>query len=105
MKTLRITSYINNLHPQRHRDLYSIIEKIITCAIPLWNTTLSWQKMQRWYDPEKPPFIGDKEFFCYNKRIGIARVFREERGDEPVQGEGEDAPTFWERHNQWFNAR
>ncbi|KAF9692477.1 hypothetical protein EKO04_009621 [Ascochyta lentis] len=33
----RIDSYINNLHPKDHRDLYRSIEKIITKAVPLWN--------------------------------------------------------------------
>jgi len=37
----RITSYINNLHPQRHKDIYGIIEKIIAKVIPLWNMTLT----------------------------------------------------------------
>lgn len=37
----RIESYINNLHPQNHPDLYQTIEKIIRCALPLWNITLS----------------------------------------------------------------
>ncbi|KLJ06216.1 hypothetical protein EMPG_10365 [Blastomyces silverae] len=37
----RITSYINNLHPHKHRDLYETIEKVISRAIPLWNRTLS----------------------------------------------------------------
>lgn len=33
----RIDSYINNLHPLDHQDLYSVIEKIITKAVPFWN--------------------------------------------------------------------
>ena len=33
----QIDSYINNLHPQDHKDLYHVIEKIITKAVPLWN--------------------------------------------------------------------
>ncbi|KAF2474944.1 uncharacterized protein BDR25DRAFT_280572 [Lindgomyces ingoldianus] len=33
----RIDSYINNLHPVDHRDLYQVIEQIITESIPLWN--------------------------------------------------------------------
>lgn len=37
----RITSYINNLHPHKHADLYEIIEKIIARAIPIWNLTLT----------------------------------------------------------------
>ncbi|EEH21739.2 hypothetical protein PABG_03955 [Paracoccidioides brasiliensis Pb03] len=37
----RITSYINNLHPNKHRDLYGTIEEVVSRAIPLWNRTLS----------------------------------------------------------------
>lgn len=33
----QIDSYINNLHPQDHKDLYHVIEKIITKALPFWN--------------------------------------------------------------------
>ena len=42
----RITSYINNLHPQKHKKLYVVIEEIISCAIPLWNLTLTPVKAQ-----------------------------------------------------------
>ncbi|KAF8647144.1 hypothetical protein AX16_006975 [Volvariella volvacea WC 439] len=37
----KITSYINNLHPAKFPKLYDVIEKIISCAIPLWNSTLT----------------------------------------------------------------
>jgi Protein of unknown function (DUF4246) len=37
----RITSYINNLHPEKHQGLYTLIEQLIACAIPLWNLTLT----------------------------------------------------------------
>lgn len=36
----RIVSYINNLHPQKHKDLYQVIEKVITKTIPLWDQSL-----------------------------------------------------------------
>ncbi|KAF8154436.1 hypothetical protein B0H34DRAFT_523156 [Crassisporium funariophilum] len=45
--TVRITSYINNLHPRLHKRLYTIIEKVISQAIPLWNTTLTPQQCSR----------------------------------------------------------
>jgi Protein of unknown function (DUF4246) len=62
-----IWSYINNLHPERHKDLYGVIEDIIAVTIPLWNETLlSYEdgaRLQRipytevWYDqqPEDHP--------------------------------------------------
>lgn len=36
----KITSYINNLHPTKHKELYQVIEAIIDCAIPQWNLSL-----------------------------------------------------------------
>lgn len=35
-----ITSYINNLHPQEHKPLYGVMEKLISKAIPLWDNLL-----------------------------------------------------------------
>ncbi|KAK2026334.1 hypothetical protein LX32DRAFT_684649 [Colletotrichum zoysiae] len=32
----RITSYVNNLHPRDHPDVYSLLEKVITQAMPIW---------------------------------------------------------------------
>lgn len=39
----KFTSYINNLHPKKHRSLYSAIEKVLSCAIPLWYSTFKYQ--------------------------------------------------------------
>ena len=38
---IRITSYINNLHPKKYQNLYSLIERVIDAAIPLWNLSLA----------------------------------------------------------------
>ncbi|KAG4434610.1 hypothetical protein IFR05_009903 [Cadophora sp. M221] len=37
---VRITSYINNLHPTRSKPLYKTIERIIASSIPLWSNCL-----------------------------------------------------------------
>lgn len=37
----RIQTYINNLHPHTHCELYSVIEDVIAAALPLWNQTLA----------------------------------------------------------------
>ncbi|KAK3071585.1 hypothetical protein LTR53_008354 [Teratosphaeriaceae sp. CCFEE 6253] len=39
--SVKIVSYINNLHPEKHKDLYKIVEKAIAKAIPMFNATLS----------------------------------------------------------------
>ncbi|KAL8993369.1 MAG: hypothetical protein Q9169_006402 [Polycauliona sp. 2 TL-2023] len=36
-----VMSYINNLHPKDHSDLYSIISQVVARAIPLWDQVLS----------------------------------------------------------------
>ncbi|RXW20552.1 hypothetical protein EST38_g5302 [Candolleomyces aberdarensis] len=45
----RIVSYINNLHPSRHSDLYGLVEKVIDAAIPLWELTLAPLYDQKFY--------------------------------------------------------
>lgn len=40
---MRITSYINNLHPTKHEALYRTIEKIIGLSVPLWNDVLMYE--------------------------------------------------------------
>jgi len=32
-----LTSYINNLHPNKYRDIYSTVEKLIERALPAWD--------------------------------------------------------------------
>ncbi|ORY01046.1 hypothetical protein BCR34DRAFT_522221 [Clohesyomyces aquaticus] len=39
--TAKISSYINNLHPKEHGDLYRILEQMVDASIPLWNECLS----------------------------------------------------------------
>ena len=43
-------SYINNLHPHNHANIYRRIEEVITAAIPLWNRTLV-PLPDQYYDP------------------------------------------------------
>jgi len=38
----KIDSYINNLHPQKHAELYLVLEQFVHMAIPLWNESISW---------------------------------------------------------------
>lgn len=38
--SVKITSYINNLHPTRHPEIYSAIEKLIAAALPAWDQCL-----------------------------------------------------------------
>lgn len=93
LKYPRIVSYINNLHPEKHKDLYSIIEEVITRAIPLWNMTLT---------PLKAPYY-DYE------RIRFELKFDPDPDNMPAsqwpqQEEGEDDDDFYERRSEWEKA-
>lgn len=43
-----ITSYVNNLHPRRHANLYTVLNKLLAKALPLWDTVYEhaneWEK-------------------------------------------------------------
>ncbi|KAK4895851.1 hypothetical protein LTR27_006020 [Elasticomyces elasticus] len=44
--SVKFTSYINNLHPQKHKATYSAVEQVISKIIPMWNATLSSMEHQ-----------------------------------------------------------
>ncbi|RDB28808.1 hypothetical protein Hypma_014802 [Hypsizygus marmoreus] len=92
--SVNITSYINNLHPDKHKDLYSAIEKIIHHTIPIWNLTLTPLRAEHIFegrvrinyhaceynpDPENDPEI-----------------------DGPQQEDDEDEGNFIQRRRQWY---
>ncbi|KAL8811131.1 MAG: hypothetical protein Q9200_002041 [Gallowayella weberi] len=89
-KNIVMKSYINNLHPRYHSDLYSIISKIIAKAIPLWDRVLS-----RVVSPPIPPRVSDWS--------NIYMGFDEAMLDKPEQEEGEDDIEFEDCLNEWFD--
>ncbi|KAL1847909.1 hypothetical protein Plec18167_004873 [Paecilomyces lecythidis] len=86
----KITSYINNLHPVKHKELYPIIENVIARAIPLWNRTLT-------------PLDRDLRYKARRRRITYEEAEYEEfpEDERPQQGEDEPDEVFWDRDNQW----
>lgn len=36
----QITSYVNNLHPKDHAELYPVLEQFVAAAVPLWERCL-----------------------------------------------------------------
>jgi hypothetical protein len=67
--TLRIVSYINNLHPIEHKDLYEILEGILALVIPQFDKTFmvlryprSQQNRVKCYGIEYPKGYAEHEF-------------------------------------------
>ncbi|KAL4860838.1 hypothetical protein BDV12DRAFT_87738 [Aspergillus spectabilis] len=84
----QIASYINNLHPAKHRNLYHVLEKILTRTIPLWNETLHG---------------GGYRFQHRIEYTHIEWLPTEE--PEPKQESEDDEDEFWERHEAWREKR
>ncbi|KAJ5812713.1 hypothetical protein N7447_009736 [Penicillium robsamsonii] len=85
-----ITSYINNVHPIKHRGLYDVVEKLITRTIPLWDQTLS-----RGSD---------------HHRISYEEVeYGDPVGPEPTRPQDADdnfdEAEYLERHEEWEFSR
>ena len=85
----RITSYINNLRPDQHQELYTIIAKIVVEAIPLWNRSLASLESKL----HIPPRLDRHGFY------GFAE------DGKPDPEEGEDPDDFDERLDEWRDNR
>ncbi|EED16740.1 conserved hypothetical protein [Talaromyces stipitatus ATCC 10500] len=86
----RIVSYINNVHPVKCRPLYSVVERIIASAIPLWDESLTERRS-----------YGDEQ------RIPYTQVeYLESSTPEPEQNEEDgDNEDYWERYEEWERSR
>jgi hypothetical protein len=90
---LRITSYINNLHPKEHPELYEITEKIISASIPLWNATLTPLKRGLSQVKLRLPFVA-VDYASHPDEI--------EYDEHPTQGDDEQDDAYDERYNEWI---
>ncbi|RWA14548.1 hypothetical protein EKO27_g614 [Xylaria grammica] len=90
--TTKITSYINNLHPDDHPELYSVLEKFVAAAVPLWERCLC---MRRVYDQRSPE--------TSHPRIDAISI-----GDgDFCRPEDEDEFFMWENEferREWMNS-
>ena len=86
---LRITSYINNLHP-REKDLYALVEDIVEASILMWGLALS---------PIYPQNVGRKLLGSFQRitpeslsyEIDMAEFYMLDYGPQPEVGEKDDS--------------
>jgi hypothetical protein len=55
---VQITSYINNLHPQRYSKAYKAIEKAVSAAVEAWNDVLDKSEPFNWHKTQLRPLPG-----------------------------------------------
>lgn len=80
-----IKSYINNLHPERHRELYATIEQVITKAIPLWKMAVR----STLYRYECPRLIVEGDGYDHDA-AELVEERRRKRWDGRRRGQSED---------------
>ncbi|KAI9742088.1 MAG: hypothetical protein M1834_000478 [Cirrosporium novae-zelandiae] len=82
----KIVSYINNLPPEGNETLYSLIEQVISSAIPLWNGSLmrTNRHSRRRIDDEECNWVYAEDY--------------EEL--EPPDTDEEDSDDYWEHQRQ-----
>lgn len=88
---VKITSYINNLHPVHHENVYGVIEKIIAKAVPLWSQILGSFEYRKGKGRIMPVDMIEYEY-------PLGEVYPRQ------EGETSDDEDFWERSNQWIRA-
>ncbi|KAF9736240.1 hypothetical protein PMIN01_06155 [Paraphaeosphaeria minitans] len=83
---VKITSYINNLQPKKHKDLYEVLEKMIAKTIPMWNATLD-----------------STQTFHKEPRINLDSIpWIEPEGERPrEEDEDPEYDDTWELDNEW----
>jgi hypothetical protein len=88
----RILTYINNLHPERHRELYGLVEDVIHASIPLWEKTVI-PTNDLWNTPQRIEYTS----YTYDPD---PETWPEE--DQIQREEGEDENEFWCRKQEWI---
>lgn len=88
-------SYINNIHPRHHPELYQVIPKFIAKAVPLWDRVLSCVEFE-----EIPPRVSD---WSNSDGYGYHPDFSEDKMPQPESDEDDD--DWQDRIDVWKEAR
>ncbi|CAH0028520.1 unnamed protein product, partial [Clonostachys rhizophaga] len=108
--SVKFTSYINNLHPLKHREIYRTIEKLLEKSIPAWDTCVAargWRgvsgRSSRFPFPDDPdddnednwvPKLDEVETPRHSRAPSEAEVSGDERDAEEEFDEEDD-------HEDW----
>lgn len=109
--TPKITSYINNLHPVTHKDLYPVIERFIAKSLPAWDLVYRWPKEFRFQRLKamnaeytcKVPDICDNDYECRqsSRPLNAGEPPREEDEEDDFEYPGSERGQL---DALWFRA-
>ena len=94
---VEIRSYINNLHPLQEDTaaLYPLLEKLVECAIPLWNRTLSPFKTKTMLPARISDWSNSPNGYGYSV----------DNDEAPAQESDEEEDDFEARYENWKDTR
>jgi hypothetical protein len=81
----KITSYINNLHPDGNEALYAAIEQVISNSLPLWKATVR----SSLFCYEKPRLIVEGDGYDHNA-AALVEEKKRQRWEERRKAQSED---------------
>ncbi|KAK1835002.1 hypothetical protein QBC39DRAFT_299885 [Podospora conica] len=97
-----ITSYINNLHPQRHSSLYAPLESVLAAVIPMWNRVVLKPDEPRFphrirtyggiIDPQYPPSWLHELPFWPEDTVPTSEAYQKQRAQVEEYLAQPDAP-------------
>ncbi|KAH0027932.1 hypothetical protein KCU78_g3809, partial [Aureobasidium melanogenum] len=90
---VKITSYINNLHPVHHRSIYSVIEKFIAKSVPAWDLVLS-SYIHRNVGQLRVPMEGTEYEFPFGEDLEVP--------DHVGSEFNEDDDEYYAARDQWI---
>ncbi|KAH7129543.1 hypothetical protein B0J13DRAFT_453387 [Dactylonectria estremocensis] len=100
----RIDSYINNLHPVRHANLYQIIERFIEKSLPAWDIVS--QSTQEAFDVVRFEPLEGIEYKCSVPDICNGYCQASNRPDKEDGSNITDDDVVWDEierlNNEWF---
>jgi hypothetical protein len=102
----RIVSYINNLHPVVHEELYGVLEQLVGCAVPLWNESLSWfhdrVRIEVFHTSNDDYFIPDGLKFQPSE---VDSEYADSDASEPdSEPDYENDERYYNQYQDWWRA-
>ncbi|KAK7428198.1 hypothetical protein QQZ08_005264 [Neonectria magnoliae] len=115
--TVKFTSYINNLHPGKHRDIYGTIEKLIEKSLPAWDLCLAQYRNynlvgagrteSRFPQPENPDDENEENWTPPFDEVVVPEGAFENEEDDDVEEEDENGNHYsgTPKQIQWYKTR
>ncbi|KAI1418445.1 hypothetical protein F5Y13DRAFT_149182 [Hypoxylon sp. FL1857] len=99
----RISSYVNNLHPADHGDLYKVLEQFVAAAVPLWEECL-FRPSENQTMRITRRCAGNEDFYTSEEYVIPDEYIIKDEDDEDEEDEINEDYKYEEDYVQWFEG-